>query len=124
MQLALDHLHLKSHDPEVAARFYIDGFGAAEVSRVPGRRIVIALFGLRIFIDHAPAGCAEAAQMPSRGLEHLAIRTDSPEALLQRLADCGGRTVSDLQLIAPGVHAAFITAPDGETIEILQREAV
>ena len=61
MTLKMNHLHLKTKDPEKTAQFYVDTFGATVVSRNPkgGVRINLldqeGLVDLEAVMPHAPS---------------------------------------------------------------------
>ena len=71
-----DHLHLRSPDPEAAATFYLNMLGAGITNRVPtprGRRIVMALGGVTMFIEEVPVGTHAAPLGPYAGVEHVGV---------------------------------------------------
>ena len=56
---SIDHIHYRTLDPEAAATFWRDVFGATETGRVinNGRlRVMFDLGGLAIFVEEVPAG--------------------------------------------------------------------
>lgn len=125
-QLDLDHLHLKSRDAAAAADFYLRAFGgrlAARVERPGALRLVVELFGLRLFIEQVDEACPDGLPRPFRGMEHLAIRTDAIEATLQRCLAQGATLSQSVTVLSPQATIAFIDGPDGTPIELVQRRA-
>ncbi len=54
-----DHIHLRSPDPDAAARVWMAAFGAEEKGRMQmagGLRVVLDLVGLTVFIEQVAAG--------------------------------------------------------------------
>ena len=122
---ACDHVHLRSRDAAAAARFYVETFGARETGRVgadPVSRVVLDLGGLTLFIEQAPAGIAEAAVPPHRGLEHVGLRVADIDAAVADLAARGIAFVAPLTQVNPHLRTAFLDGPDGVRIEILERK--
>jgi catechol 2,3-dioxygenase-like lactoylglutathione lyase family enzyme len=50
MTLKLNHLHIKTRDPEKAVRFYVDTFGATVVNKSPRGGDRLDLLGLLRFL--------------------------------------------------------------------------
>ena len=73
---SIDHIHYRTLDPEAAAAFWRDVFGATEKGRVVnnGRlRVMFDLGGLAIFVEEVPAGTPATPPPAFLGLEHLAL---------------------------------------------------
>jgi catechol 2,3-dioxygenase-like lactoylglutathione lyase family enzyme len=122
----MDHLHLRSTDPEAAARFYVDALGAQETGRVPvpaGVRIVLTLAGQTLFVEQVPAGTGSPPAPPFLGLEHLGLAVDDLDAALAALSAKGVALASGPSSPRPGIRIAFIAAPDGARIELVERRA-
>jgi catechol 2,3-dioxygenase-like lactoylglutathione lyase family enzyme len=120
----MDHLHLRSIDPEAAARFYVEALGARETGRVPvpaGERIILMLAGQTLFVEQVPAGTAAPPAPPFLGLEHLGLAVDDLDAALDALKAKGVTVASGPSSPRPGIRIAFIAAPDGARIELVER---
>jgi catechol 2,3-dioxygenase-like lactoylglutathione lyase family enzyme len=121
-----DHLHLRSADPESAARFYIEALGATHLGSSlvhDARRVVIDLGGVKLFIEQVPPATPSAPQPPFVGLEHLAVAVDDLDQTAATLRQRGVVFVREPASIRPGLRLAFIQGPDGVLIELLQRAA-
>jgi catechol 2,3-dioxygenase-like lactoylglutathione lyase family enzyme len=121
-----DHLHLRSADPESAARFYIEALGATHLGSSlvhDARRVVIDLGGVKLFIEQVPPATPSAPQPPFVGLEHLAVAVDDLDQTAATLRQRGVVFVREPVSIRPGLRLAFIQGPDGVLIELLQRAA-
>ncbi len=121
-----DHLHLRSVDPESAARFYVEALGATHLGSSlvhDARRVVIDLGGVKLFIEQVPPATPSAPQPPFVGLEHLAVAVDDLDQAAATLRQHGVTFVKEPASVRPGLRLAFIQGPDGVLIEVLQRAA-
>ena len=126
MTARFDHLHLRSVDPEAAARFYVEALGATHLGSSlvqDALRVVVDLDGLRLFIEQVPPTTPRAPNPPFLGLEHLAIAVDDLDQVAATLRQHGVPFVREPASIRPGLRIAFIQGPDGVLIEVLQRTA-
>ena len=121
-----DHVHLRSPDPDQAANFYMETFSARLDSRVESGsslRIALEVGGGVIFIDRVPATTAKGLQPPFVGIEHIALRVENIEDVVERLQHKGVRFWQELHSPKPGLKTAFVAAPDGVIIELVQRRS-
>jgi catechol 2,3-dioxygenase-like lactoylglutathione lyase family enzyme len=126
MTVRFDHLHLRSADPEAAARFYVEALGATHLGSSlvqDALRVVVDLSGLRLFIEQVPPTTPSAPTPPFLGLEHLAVAVDDLDQVAATLRHHGVGFVREPASSRPGVRIAFIQGPDGVLIEIVQRTA-
>lgn len=125
-RFALDHVHLRSPDPERAAGFYIDMLGAEPVGRMQNGaalRVVLDLGGLRLFIEQAPPDAPSPPAPPFLGVEHIGLAVRDMDAAVAELRSKGAHFVVEPHSPRPGFKMAFVQAPDGVRVEILQRDA-
>lgn len=123
--IEVDHLHIKSADSARSAAFYVDALGAREVSRTAieeRTRIVLDIAGLALFIEDRAEDAARKIDPPFTGLEHIAFRVSDLEGLAEKLRTMGIRFAMQPKQIRPGIIAAFIYGPDGEYIELIERQ--
>ena len=121
-----DHVHLRSPDPDAAARFYTDMLGAKPVSRAmlgAALRVVVDLGGLPLFIEQVPDTTPHLPAPPFAGMEHIALRVEGFDAAVAELTAKGVAFTTPPHSPRPGIAIAFIAAPDGVLIEILERKA-
>src|SRR4029078_7804142 len=82
MTLKLNHLHLKTKDPDKTVQFYVDTVGAKILNKNPRGGYRIDLLGLELnvskFLD-------EQKREQKYGMEHIAIDTDELDALVEKL---------------------------------------
>lgn len=120
-----DHMHLRSPDPERTAAFYERAFGATVVrSMLDGKpRIDLKLDGTSIFIAKVEPGSAvnPPPATPYQGLDHFGLRVTGIDAVVAELKSKGVEFTMEPTTIRPGVRIAFLRAPEGVSIELLER---
>jgi catechol 2,3-dioxygenase-like lactoylglutathione lyase family enzyme len=118
-----DHIHLRSPDPEAAAAFYAQHLGAEIKDRVmngEALRVILNLSGVNLFIEQVPATTAAAPVPPFQGVEHFGL-VDDLAATAAALKAAGVTFTMEPKALRPGLSIAFIQAPDGVRVELLQR---
>jgi catechol 2,3-dioxygenase-like lactoylglutathione lyase family enzyme len=140
--LRVSHVGLCVADLERSLRFWRDGLGFRERSRldvtgaaadtllelrgVELRAVYLERDGLRLELLHfaAPGARRRAAVRPMNqpGLTHLSLRVDDLDGALARLAGCGGRVLDATRVAIPAVRtrAAFVADPDGTRVELVE----
>ena len=123
-----DHIHLRTTDPEATAKWYERMLGA-EVIRTMQQgapRIDLRLGGADIFIAPVTAGDGvnPPPTTPYRGLDHFGLTVTGIDAIAADLKAKGVEFTKEPVTIRPGVRICFIRAPEGVSIELLERTAV
>jgi catechol 2,3-dioxygenase-like lactoylglutathione lyase family enzyme len=122
-----DHIHLRTPDPEATAAYYEKMFGAEIVrSTQQGKpRIDIKLGGANIFV--APVtpeqGVADPPVTPYQGLDHFGLVVTGIDDVCADLKAKGAEFTMEPTTIRPGTRIAFVRAPQGVSIELLERTA-
>ena len=127
IDLRMDHVHLRSPDPEATARFYIDVLGAGDRGSAQVRgalRRVVALGGLSIFIEAVPDTTPAPPPAPFMGLEHIGFGVDDLDAAEAHLAGHGVALLGGIEQVRPGIRVAFIEGPQKVRIEMIERRPV
>src|ERR1700724_623917 len=118
-----DHVHLRSPDPEATAAWLENILGAV-IIRGP-RRIDVKLGGANIFI--APVAAGDGVNPPPvtpyQGLDHFGLTVTGIDAVVAELKAKGVEFTRDPTTVRPGVRVAFLRAPEGVSIELLDRNA-
>ena len=127
MNVSYNHLHFRSADPDAAAKFYCDNFGAEIAAERPlsnTKSIELKLNGTYLMTisgraqgEDPVAGSTE----PRYGLDHLGFQTDDIMALAETLKSNDVRFNCDPWVMPSGSAVAFIVAPDEVSVEIIQR---
>jgi lactoylglutathione lyase len=126
--LTFDHIHLFTRDPEATATFYERMFGAEVIrSTQEGKpRIDLKLGGANIFIldvsGNPKAGAGPAH--PHQGLDHFGLQVKNIDAVCAELKSKGAMFSREPVTIRPGTRIAFVTGPDGVSIELLERTPI
>ena len=127
MKIAMNHLHFRSGDPDAAAKWYCDNFGAEITSESPlsnTKSINLELDGEhnmtisgRAEGEDPIAGTTE----PRYGLDHFGFETDDLMELSARLKDTGVKFNCEPWTMPSGSMVAFVVAPDEVSVELIQR---
>jgi catechol 2,3-dioxygenase-like lactoylglutathione lyase family enzyme len=116
MTLKLNHVHLKTRDPEKTAKFYVDTLGAKIVSQSPSGGYRVDLHGLILnvtkFLDNQ-------TREQKYGMEHIAIDTDELDMLVQKLKS-QGINILEQTVVSGGRRVCFFEGPDGVQLEFIE----
>lgn len=116
MTLKLNHLHLKTRDPEKTVKFYVDNLGAKIVNQSPRGGYRLDLHGLSLnvtqFLD-------DQKREQRYGMEHIAIDTDELDALVAKLKDQGIH-ILEQTVVSGGRRVCFFEGPDGVQLEFIE----
>lgn len=116
MTLKLNHLHLKTKDPEQTVRFYVDNLGAKIVNQSPRGGYRLDLHGLSLnvtqFLD-------DQKREQKYGMEHIAIDTDELDALIAKL-EAQGIHILEKTVVSGGRRVCFFEGPDGVQLEFIE----
>jgi lactoylglutathione lyase len=120
-----DHMHLRSPNPEATARWYEQMLGAEVIrSMQEGKpRIDLKLGGANIFIAPVMAGDGvnPPPTTPYQGLDHFGLCVTGIDAIVAELKGKGVKFTKEPTTVRPGVRIAFLRAPEGVSIELLDR---
>lgn len=118
MSLKLNHLHLKTRDPEKTVKFYVDNLGARVVSQNPNGGYRLDLHGLTLNVtDFLQSQTREQKY----GMEHIAIDTDELDLLVKKLEGQGIR-ILEQTTVSGGRRVCFFEGPDGVQLEFIERK--
>jgi lactoylglutathione lyase len=120
-----DHVHLRTTNPEATAQWYERMLGA-EVIRTMQQgkpRIDLKLGGANIFIAPVTAGDGvnPPPTTPYQGLDHFGLTVTGIDAIAADLKAKGVEFTKEPTTARPGVRICFIRAPEGVSIELLER---
>ncbi|MBI2830557.1 MAG: VOC family protein [Chloroflexi bacterium] len=109
------HIHLISPDPVKTADFYEKMFAAKRVGmREQGGRttVMLDLNGVPMSVSHP------ATEDAPLGLVHFGVRTNNIDKTVADMKASGVAFTQELREVRPGVRIAFITGPEGVSIEL------
>lgn len=115
MELKLDHVHLKTHDPQKTAEFYVDCLGAKVVSQLANGGVRLDLHGLPLNVSRFLDG---QKHKQVYGIEHIAIDTDDMPAAVAQLKKSGARITEEIDN-PNGRRLCFFEGPDGVCLEVI-----
>jgi len=118
MAFQLNHVHLKTRDPQQTAKFYVENLGATIVSEIGTRGIRLDLHGLTLnvttFVD-------EQTRQQVYGMEHFALNTADLDGTVAKL-QANGAQVLEHMTSGNGRRICFLEGPDGVQLEIIEMQ--
>ena len=128
MKFICNHLHLRSGDPDAAAKFYCDNFGAIITSERPlstTKSIQLELNGQPLMTISGRAegeNPVPGSTEPRYGLDHFGFEVDDMDAAVAQLNSNNAHFTCDPWTMPSGTKVAFIEAPDHVSLELIQRQ--
>ncbi len=122
--ILLDHVHLRACDPEAVAGFLSRHFDAEIIDRSEVRglpRVTLRIGAVAIFVEGATDDMPRVPGKPFRGIEHVCMRVPDIAAHAARLERAGVALLCPVSEVRAGVRVAFVEAPDGILIEMIER---
>lgn len=125
--LGFDHVHLVAQDPRATARWYVDKLGG-EITRnieVRGAPQIYVSFGGFIVIVRGERPNEIATPRPGLqwGVDHFGLRVSGDfDAFCANLRARGVTFSLEPTDFNPTTRIAFINAPDGVAVELLNRK--
>ena len=116
MAFKMNHIHLKTPDPEKTAKFYVDTLGAKIVGQAGANGLRIDLHGLSVNITKFIEG---QSREQLYGIEHIAIETDDLDNVVESLKASGARILEETQ-VGSGRRVCFFEGPEGVQLEVLE----
>lgn len=125
--LAFDHVHVVSKDPHAAAAWYVDKLGGEIVRSldVKGAPQIYVSFGdfMILVRGQRPAEKADGKPGLQWGVDHFGVRVKGDfDAFCARLKSNGVTFSLEPTDFNPTTRIAFINAPDGVSVELLNRK--
>ncbi|HEX3953642.1 MAG TPA: VOC family protein [Stellaceae bacterium] len=116
MAMEIGHVHIKTKDPKQTVQYYVDNFGATLKKEVPGRGYQVDLHGLQLNITTI---IDTQNHEQKHGIEHIAVQTDDYASAIGNLRKNGAKILEEM--LSNGRHVAFIEAPDGAQMELIEK---
>ena len=125
--IVFDHVHLVSKNPQAAASWYVDKLGgkvvrSAEVNGAP--QIYVSLGDATVIVrGQRPAELAAEKPGLQWGVDHFGMRVKGDfDGFCMGLRSAGVAFSREPTDINPTTRIAFIEAPDGVSIELIDRK--
>ena len=134
-KVTFDHVHLISKDPAAAARWYVGMLGGTIIREAEMRgapHIEVDISGVRILIRGKRSAEQPRNNNPLQHFEgfvsheqwdadHFGFKVSGDFLdYCASIKEKGAVFVVEPFAFVPGVHIAFISGPDGETIELVE----
>ena len=116
MSLKLNHVHLKTRDPEKTAKFYVDTLGAKIVNKNPQGGYRLDLHGLSLNVSDF---LTSQKREQKYGMEHIAIDTDELDSIVEKLKAQGIHILEET-VVSGGRRVCFFEGPDGVQLEFIE----
>jgi catechol 2,3-dioxygenase-like lactoylglutathione lyase family enzyme len=116
MAFKLNHVHLKTRDPQQTAKFYVETLGATLVSEIGTRGYRLDLHGLTLNVTTL---IADQTRQQRYGMEHFALNTDDLDGTVAKLKAHGARVLEEMTA-GDGRRICFLEGPDGVQLEIIE----
>lgn len=124
MQLTIDHLHYRCADMAQTKKFYCEVLGAEWLEEVElaGRPVMrLRLGGAALAFSPAPVDTPPAESADRRlGAYHLAFTVDDHDRAVAYYKQRGAKFVREGVMASPHLKVAFIEAPDGMLVELME----
>ena len=122
---SIDHLHLLSRDAMETAKYYEKMFGAKLIPSTGANglpRCDVDINGQIFRVTTAEPDVRGPAPGPhqQRGVDHIGLHVEDMDTTAAELERLGVEFAIAPKTVRPGVKIAFISAPDGVTIELVQ----
>ena len=125
--LGFDHVHLVAKDPHATARWYVEKLGgeiarSAEVKGAP--QVYVSFNGFIVIVrGQRPAETAASKETLQWGIDHFGLRVRGDfDGFCAGLKSKGVTFSLEPTDFNPTTRIAFINAPDGVSIELLDRK--
>ncbi|TSA42486.1 MAG: VOC family protein [Betaproteobacteria bacterium] len=127
VSIAFDHVHLISQDPHATAGWYVDKLGGEIVKSADTRgapQIYVSLGGAMIIVrGQRPAELAAVKPGLQWGVDHFGVRVKGDfDGFCAGLRAKGVAFSLEPTDFNPTTRIAFIQAPDGVSVELLNRK--
>jgi catechol 2,3-dioxygenase-like lactoylglutathione lyase family enzyme len=119
MAMHLNHVHLKTHDPEKTAQFYVETLGAKIVGTAGSTGYRLDLHGLSLNVT---TFLESQTREQKYGMEHIAIDTNELDSLVAQLT-ARGIPILEQTTISGGRRVCFFEGPDGVQLEFIEMKS-
>ena len=116
MTFKMNHVHLKTHDPDKTAQFYVDTLGAKIVSKNDAGGYRLDLHGLSLNVSRF---LEQQKREQKYGMEHITIDTDELDNLIEKLK-AQNIHILEQTVVSGGRRVCFFEGPDGVQLEFIE----
>jgi len=119
MAFKINHVHIKTSDPQKTARFFVDNLGGKITSENRRGDAVSYRLDLHGLAMNVTGFLAEQKLEQHYGMEHLALDAEDFSDTVQKLKAKGIRILEERQL-GDGRHVCFFEGPEGVRLEVME----
>jgi len=124
--ITVDHVHLLARDPHETARWYVDRLNAKIVRSIEMKgapQIYVSFGQVMVLVRGRRAGETPSEKSGLEwGVDHFGVRVKGDfDAFCEGLRGKGVTFTMEPTDINPTTRIAFINAPDGVSVELLER---
>jgi catechol 2,3-dioxygenase-like lactoylglutathione lyase family enzyme len=116
MTFKMNHVHLKTTNPDKTAQFYVDTLGAKIVSKSDTGGYRLDLHGLSLNVTRF---LENQTREQKYGMEHIAIDTDELDSLIEKLK-AQDIHILEQTIVSGGRRVCFFEGPDGVQLEFIE----
>ena len=116
MAFKLNHVHLKTTDPEKTAKFYVENLGATMVAQTGNGGYRLNLHGVSLNVTNF---AENQTRQQVYGMEHFALDNDDLDGAVTKLKADGARVLEEM-VSGNGRRICFLEGPDGVQLEIIE----
>lgn len=116
MAFTLNHVHLKSPNPQQTAKFYVENLGATMVAEIGNRGYRLNLHGLTLNVTSL---IEDQKRQQVYGVEHFALNTDDLDGAVAQLKANGAKVLEEM-VAGNGRRICFLEGPDGVQLELIE----
>ena len=120
-----DHVHIKTFDVPSSAAWLQDKLGATSLpgTKVSEARADLTIGGVKLIVTHVKQGDGTnpTPAIPYAGFEHFGLGVRDIDKVAAELKAKGVEFTREPTTVRPGVRVCFIKAPEGVSIELLDR---
>ena len=116
MAFKLNHVHLKTTDPEKTAKFYVETLGATMLGQAGNSGYRLNLHGVNLNVTNF---ADNQTRQQVYGMEHFALDTDDLDGTVTKLKANGARVLEEM-VSGTGRRICFLEGPDGVQLEIIE----
>ena len=116
MSFKMNHIHLKTPDPQKTAQFYVEALGATIVGEAGSGGVRMDLHGLSVNVTKFIDG---QTREQLYGIEHIATDTDDLDNVVASLKAGGARILEETK-VGGGRRVCFFEGPEGVQLEVLE----
>ena len=125
--VGFDHVHLVSEDPKSTGQWYADNLGGKVVRSLDVKgapQVYVSIGGFIVIVrGQRPAEQANAKPGLEWGIDHFGVRVQGDfDAFCSELKRNGVTFSMEPTDFNPTTRIAFINAPDGVSVELLNRK--